>query len=71
MPRPGDSVKLCEALLREQLESLASSPPSAQELSRVQAGQRMALLGAILDNAAMASLLTSYHVLSGVCFVLR
>lgn len=32
-----------------------------------QAASRLTLLGAVLDNAAMASLLASYHVLSGVC----
>jgi len=35
------------------------------ELGRVQAGQRMSLLGAVQANAAMASLLTSYHVQTG------
>ncbi|KAF5841882.1 Metalloenzyme, LuxS/M16 peptidase-like protein [Dunaliella salina] len=65
VPREGSSPEECEKLLKEQLEQLASSAPSQAELRRVQAAQRMSLLGSVQVNAAMASLLTSYHVLTG------
>jgi predicted Zn-dependent peptidase len=53
------------SLLQQQLDQLASDGPTASELARVKAGARAALLSALTSNSSMASILTSYHAVTG------
>ncbi|KAL6750226.1 peptidase M16 inactive domain family [Haematococcus lacustris] len=65
VPQQGGSVGAAEKLVWRELERFAAEGPTAKELARVQKSTRTSLLSAALSNSSMASLLASYHGLTG------
>eukprot|EP00884_Botryococcus_braunii_P004740 jgi/Botrbrau1/14267/Bobra.113_2s0013.1 len=65
VPAPGTSLLALERLLRNRLEGLASRDISPMDLQRIKKAARFGLLDSARSNPSMASVLASYHVLTG------
>ncbi|KAK9829270.1 hypothetical protein WJX72_004899 [[Myrmecia] bisecta] len=65
IPAPGTTLEDMDRLLREGARNVADAGPSPNEMKRIKKAAKLTLINSIQSNASMASLLTTYHALTG------
>lgn len=65
MPAPGISLDELDRLLQREVEDIVAHGPTEKELKRYVAASQVGVLDSMKSNSGFASLLNSYHALTG------